>query len=551
MVTPNVRTGLQALVQNGFKPLQGARVGAIVNPTAVDANFTHLADLLHRAPGVTLACLFGPEHGVRGDAQDMIGVGDEIDPRTGVVVHSLYGETFESLKPTPEQLADLDVVVYDVQDVGSRYYTYAATLKYVMLAAHDQGKAVMVLDRPNPIGGVAIEGPTVAPGHESFISAHPLPIRHGMTVGELARLFQADLGLNRLDLRVIPCEGWDRRDHWPATGLPFVPPSPNMPTYETALVYPGGCLIEGTQLSEGRGTTRPFELWGAPWLDPEALAEAIRRHGLPGVAFRPCVFRPTFHKHAESVCRGVMPYATDPARFRPLETYARLLGEAALQHPDRFAWRTDPYEFVSQPIAIDLLFGSPRERLVIDRIARGELHPIHGWSDTLNAWRDDEAAFRVHRRPFLLYPEPETIPLLTVRRSDGSAVAFTFEDLLAFGDADQVNDVGALVPGRVGGAVKLAAVLMRAGVDPTHETRLILRASRDGFAKTVPTPALAQQGWIIHRRPDGHAPLPIELGGPLRLVVPAVASCDRSGSATDELDECVTVKGLDLIEVTN
>lgn len=402
--SPKVLTGLETLVRERFAPLQGRRVGAICNPTSVDHHMRHLADHLHQAADVELVALFGPEHGIRGEAQDMEGVGSATDPRTGVPVHSLYGSDVASLTPTADQLAGIDVLVFDVQDVGSRYYTFAATMLHAMKAAATLGIAFVVLDRPNPIGGEAVEGPTVRTGFESFVGAHPLPIRHGMTVGELAGLFRAELELD-LDLTVIPCSGWTRTQFWAETELPWVAPSPNMPTPTTALVYPGGCLVEGTNLSEGRGTTRPFELWGAPWLDPYALAEqtletlrACFRDG--GVSLRPCSFRPMFHKHAGTTCHGVQPHVRDPLTFAPVAVYTVLLALAYEQPSQRFAWRTEPYEFVREPIAMDLLFGSSRERERIEAGATGadfrQLFDVE--------WLREEAEFRERRAPFLLYP---------------------------------------------------------------------------------------------------------------------------------------------------
>lgn len=390
---PRVQTGLDALVAENFALLKGRRVGLIGNPTSVDRRLRHLADLLPKAPGVTLAALFGPEHGLRAEAQDMIGVEPIVDAKTGVPIHSLYGSDPASLTPSQAQLDGLDVLVFDVQDVGSRYYTFAATMLYAMRAAAEHGLAFVVLDRPNPIGGNRIEGPTIRPGFTSFVGAHPIPIRHGLTVGELAQLYREELSLD-LDLTVVPCRGWNRSMPWSETGLPWILPSPNMPTPDTALVYPGACLIEGTNLSEGRGTTRPFELWGAPWLDSDRLADPSPGDG---AYYRPCAFRPTFHKHAGQTCRGVQPHVFDPSRFFPVAVYTDWLSRARLQDVERFAWRTEPYEFVRDPIAIDLLFGSSRERTAIESGASTR--------EIVTAWIREEAAFAERRRPHLLYPE--------------------------------------------------------------------------------------------------------------------------------------------------
>jgi uncharacterized protein YbbC (DUF1343 family) len=392
--SPQVATGLDVLAAEAFRPLRGQRIGVIANPTSVDRRMRHIADLLNQAPGVTLAALFGPEHGVRADAQDMIGVGADRDARTGAIVHSLYGSDANSLKPTSEQLRGLDTLVFDIQDVGSRYYTFAATMLYAMQAAAAAALRFVVLDRPNPLGGEVVEGPMRRDGFESFVGAYSVPIRHGLTVGELARLECAELGLD-VELEVIPCEGWMRSMFSCDTGLNWVIPSPNMPTPDTALVYPGGCLIEGTNLSEGRGTTRPFELWGAPWIDPYALIDRVGE--VPGALLRPCAFRPTFHKHAGQLCFGVQPHVIDPRVFRSVSLYTRLLAAAREQSTDRFRWRTEPYEFVSEPIAIDLLYGSSRERLAIERWSE------EAGNSLLDAWVVEEAEFRERREPFLLY----------------------------------------------------------------------------------------------------------------------------------------------------
>jgi uncharacterized protein YbbC (DUF1343 family) len=369
-------------------------VGLVCNPTAVTRGLVHAADLLHAAPGLTLAALFGPEHGVRGDAQYMAAVGGEVDPRTGVPVHSLYGETAESLRPRPEALAGLDALVFDIQDVGTRYYTYQATMMLCMEAAAAARIAFVVLDRPNPIGGVAVEGPRLRPGFESFCGLHDLAVRHGMTVGELALLFQAERGID-VELELVPCEGWRRGMGFRETGLPWVFPSPNMPTPETALVYPGMCLLEGTNLSEGRGTTRPFELFGAPWLDGARLAIDLARERLPGVAFRPASFVPTWDKHAGVRCHGVELHVTDPERFRPFRTGLAAVAHARSQDPGRFGWRTEPYEFVADVPAFDLLCGSSRER---EGMEAGV--PV---ADLARAFAPEERAFARRRTPFLRY----------------------------------------------------------------------------------------------------------------------------------------------------
>ena len=390
-----VRTGLEVLRDQAFAPLRGLAVGLVTHPAAVDADLRPVSELLAEAPGVRLAALFGPEHGFQGDAQDLIGVGDSSDPLSGVRVHSLYGDTFDSLRPTENQLRGLDVLVIDLQDVGSRYYTFQATMLLCLEAAARQRLLVVVLDRPNPLGGEAVEGPALASGYESFVGLHPVATRHGLTIGELARLYQKERGLT-VELQVIPCEGWRRATDFGLTGLPWVLPSPNMPTLETAFVYPGQCLLEGTNLSEGRGTTRPFELCGAPGIDARRLARQLQGERWPGVTFRPAWFRPTFHKFAGQTCGGVQLHVHDRKEFRPVRTGLAVLAALRDLAGARFDWRREPYEFVADRPAIDLLFGSDRERR--------ELEAGQPAGEIMQAWEAEEEAFRIRRREFLLYP---------------------------------------------------------------------------------------------------------------------------------------------------
>jgi uncharacterized protein YbbC (DUF1343 family) len=361
----SVLTGLDVWVRNEFAPLQGKRVGAIVNPTSVDRHFRHLADLLKMAPGVSLQVLFGPEHGVRGAAQYMEVVEEQTDRRTGVPVRSLYGHTFDSLTPRPEWLEGLDALVFDIQDVGSRYYTYVYTMALAMKAAAQAKVEFYVLDRPNPIGGAHVEGNLVGPKFRSFVGLYALPNRHGMTAGEIARFLNAEEKFG-CALTVVPCEGWKRSSYWDETGLAFVPPSPNMPTPDTALVYPGMCLGEGTNVSEGRGTCRPFEQFGAPYLNAEDVVEALTRLDLPGVSFRPVVFTPTFDKHKGLSCGGAMMHVTDRQTFRPLLTGIAVFKTAYDLGGKHFQWRKDAYEFVEDIPAFDLLCGTDQVRRGIE-----------------------------------------------------------------------------------------------------------------------------------------------------------------------------------------
>lgn len=360
-----VRTGLERLLDDPRAWLGSARVGLVANPTAVNRGLDHAVDLLHRSPAVDLRCLFGPEHGLRGSAQDMAAVADYTDPATGLPVASLYGETLASLSPTPEQLARLDVLLFDVQDVGARYYTYGATLALCMRAAAASGVKVVVLDRPNPIGGAAVEGGGLDEGLENFCGLYPAPQRHGMTLGELARLYNETFGIG-CELDVAACEGWSRSAYYDQCGLPWVMPSPNMPTPDTALVYPGMCLLEGANLSEGRGTTRPFELFGAPFIDGPRLAEELRRHDLPGVVFRPCVIEPAFHKFRGQRCGALQLHVSDRNAFEPYRTGLAVLVAVRKLWPESFAWREEPYEFRADVPAIDLLTGRAAVRQAID-----------------------------------------------------------------------------------------------------------------------------------------------------------------------------------------
>jgi uncharacterized protein YbbC (DUF1343 family) len=389
-----VRSGLEVLCARGFAGLRGQRIGLVTHPAAIDSSYRHVIDLLAQAAGLRLTALFGPEHGLMGEAQDLIGVAGCDDPISGLRVHSLYGQSVESLRPTPEQLDGLDVLVVDIQDVGSRYYTFQATMLFCLEAAAQVGLRVVLLDRPNPLGGMAVEGPSIRPGFESFVGIHPVAIRHGMTIGELALLYKAERRID-VELEIIPCDGWRRHMDFAATGLPWVLPSPNMPTLDTAVVYPGQCLIEGTNLSEGRGTTRPFELCGAPWLCVAELVRRLQAAGLPGATFRPAWFRPTFQKFAGQNCGGAQIHVLDRTSFQPVQTSLEILAAMRALSAERFDWRREPYEFVTDRLAIDLLFGSDRERLALEA---GQLP-----AEISAPWLKEAEEFHERRAPFLLY----------------------------------------------------------------------------------------------------------------------------------------------------
>ena len=389
-----VVTGLEVLASDPA-PLRGRRFAVLANQAAVTADLVPAWAALAAAAGAPVR-LFAPEHGLWGVAQDMEAVGHAIEPALGVPIVSLYGSSAETLAPRHADLDDLDAVVVDLPDIGCRYYTFAATMAHTMAACERAGVEVIVCDRPDPINGEALAGGGVAPECRSFVSELQTPVRHGMTLGELALLLRAERHLD-LTLTVVPCRGWERGSWWDATGLPWVAPSPNMPSLLTATLYPGACLVEATNLSEGRGTTRPFQLVGAPWLDGDALQRRLAALALPGVAFRATRFRPAFQKHAGEVCGGIEWHVADRDAFRSLETGVILLHEVRALHPREFAWRSEAYEFVAAVPAIDLLTGSAHVREVVEgRLDLAEL--AAGWSRHC-------ADFRDRRREFLLYPE--------------------------------------------------------------------------------------------------------------------------------------------------
>jgi uncharacterized protein YbbC (DUF1343 family) len=372
--------------------LRGQRVGIVANPASIDHAFIHIVDRLTRDAGVTLAAIFGPQHGFHADVQDnMIETPHREDACRRVPIYSLYSETRE---PTPAMLDGLDVLVIDLQDVGTRVYTFVYTMANCLKGAARAGLPVIVVDRPNPIGGVGVEGPMLHPGFESFVGLFPIPLRHGMTIGELARLFNEAFGIGAA-LDVVPMDGWNRRAFWDQTGLPWVIPSPNMPTLDTAIVYPGQVLFEGTQLSEGRGTTRPFELVGAPWIDAARFGAALNAYALPGVHFRPAWFEPTFHKFAKETCGGCQVHVTDRETFRPVLAAAAMLREFHAASPGRFAWRQPPYEYEHDKMPIDILAGSSALR---EQVEAGEDPRAIAAS-----WDDEVAAFMKVRADYLLY----------------------------------------------------------------------------------------------------------------------------------------------------
>jgi len=359
----HVRLGVEKLLQDSLSRVQGARVGLVCNQASVDHNLRHVADLFYENPQVKLTTLFGPQHGIRGDVQDnMIETEHSLDRETGLPIHSLYSETRE---PTELMLKDVDVLIIDVPDIGCRIYTFAYTMANCMRAAKNFGKKVIVCDRPNPITGTRVEGNVLEAEQASFVGQFPIPTRHGLTMGELAQMFNGHFGID-CDLEVLKMDGW-QRDCWhDETDGPWVLPSPNIPTLDTATVFPGAVHFEGTQLSEGRGTTRPFELIGAPYIDAEDYARELNGIGLQGAFFRSCLFRPTFQKHAGQPCGGVQIHVTDRERFEPVIVGVAMVKTAVNMYPDDFRWKDPPYEYVYDRNPFDVIAGTTKLRRAIE-----------------------------------------------------------------------------------------------------------------------------------------------------------------------------------------
>jgi uncharacterized protein YbbC (DUF1343 family) len=388
----HVELGLETLLEARGDLLGDLRVGLICNQASVNHHFRHAADLFHEHQQINLRVLFGPQHGIRGDVQDnMIETGHAIDRATGLPVYSLYSETRE---PTEEMLNDVDVLVFDMQDVGCRIYTFVYTLANCMRSAVRFGKKVIVCDRPNPINGVGVSGNVLEPEFASFVGQYPLPTRHGMTVGELALMFNQHFNIG-CDLEVIPATGWRRELWFDDTDAPWVLPSPNMPTVESATVFPGTVHFEGTQMSEGRGTTRPFELIGAPYVEPEAYADELNALNFEGVYFRSCVFQPTFQKHAKVSCGGVQIHVTDRNLFEPVSVGIGMVKTAYDMYPDQFLWKEPPYEYVFDKNPFDVICGTDATRKAMESGI--------SLTDIIDIWQKPLNDFKVIREAFLLY----------------------------------------------------------------------------------------------------------------------------------------------------
>ena len=387
--------GLSVLFREQLGLIEGRSIGLITNQTGVDPQFRNNLTLFAEYPKVQLVALFSPEHGISGSVNAGIRIPSATGAGQQIPIHSLYGETRQ---PTPEMLAGIDALVYDIQDVGSRFYTYISTLLRSMSSAAANNVDFIVLDRPNPIRGDRVEGNQLQPAFQSFVGESTLTIRHSMTVGELAQFFKAETNLAsspKLDqdssqLDVVTMHGWCRSMWYDQTGLPWVPPSPNMPTVETATLYPGICLIEGTNLSEGRGTTKPFEWVGAPWIDSKRWAETLNNLDLPGTHFRPIHFTPTFSKYTDQLCHGVQVHVTDRDRFRPVEAALYLIATAQCDYPDQFEFQENSGRYF-----FDLLAGTDELRLRL----------MHGESPTeiVQSWEEEMEKFTERCRPHLLY----------------------------------------------------------------------------------------------------------------------------------------------------
>lgn len=396
-----VRTGLEILRDDNFKTLAGQRVGLMTNPSAIDRELNSAYRIFSTSHDVNLTALFAPEHGFMGASPDGEEITTSVDRHTGLPVYSLHGETFS---PTAEMLKAIDVLVCDIQDIGIRYYTYPWTVSHILEAAGEYGVRVVILDRPNPLGGVVIDGPQLESAQVSFVGRFPVPVRHGLTLGELAQMINTRWNSTPADLTVIPCVGWRREQLWPETGLPWVIPSPNMPHLSTLWQYPGACLIEGTQLSEGRGTALPFEITGAPWLDPVLLADRLNGSewaGGMGARFRPHTFQPFQSKWAGETCHGVQVYITDSARWHPIQVWLGLIITIRAMYPDHFGWLPiDPEAGIQH---FDRLIGAAWIRRQIEADVEADKPAGAILARIAAEWADDCHAFELERRPFLLY----------------------------------------------------------------------------------------------------------------------------------------------------
>jgi uncharacterized protein YbbC (DUF1343 family) len=386
------RLGVEVLLNEKIELIRGLRVGVVCNQASILPDFTHEADVFLKNTDCKLTTLFGPQHGIRGDVQDnMIETPHTVDRETGIPVYSLYSETRE---PTEEMLENIDAIVFDMQDVGCRIYTFIYTMANCMRAAKKYGKKVIVCDRPNPINGNAVEGNMLEAEFASFVGQFPMPTRHGMTCAELALMFNDHFGIG-CDLEVVKMDGWERNLWFEQTELPFVMPSPNIPTVDTCVIFPGTVHIEGTEVSEGRGTTKPFELIGAPYIDPVVYKQELDKLDLPGVEFRSTYFQPTFQKHARVTCGGVQIHITDREELLPVITGVAVMKAAFDLYPEHFLWKQTAYEYVFDKNPIDVVAGTDKLR---KQLENGE--SVEGIQAS---WKEGESAFKTLREEYLLY----------------------------------------------------------------------------------------------------------------------------------------------------
>ena len=387
-----VQTGLENFIASPPKWISGNRIGLLCNPASVDQNFCHAGELIHRRFPDQLKALYSPQHGFFSEKQDnMIESDDTIHPFLQIPVFSLYGKT---RIPDKKMLDLIDILIIDLQDIGTRVYTFIYTMSYCLEAAKKFGKKIVVLDRPNPVNGRMIEGNLLTPECASFVGRYPIPMRHGLTIGELSLLFNTDFNIG-CDLDVIPMQGWKRDMFFKDTGLPWIPPSPNMPSPVTAMVYPGQVLWEGTNVSEGRGVTLPFEIFGAPFFNTKRLLATIGGNVLPGIILRPVVFEPTFNKWSDSACDGFQLHITDPYEFKPYITTLKLLHAVISHHNDMFQWKRTPYEYEFEKLPIDLIIGDKKIRQRIESL--DDIYAIE------KSWLNDLGAFAETSRRFHLY----------------------------------------------------------------------------------------------------------------------------------------------------
>jgi uncharacterized protein YbbC (DUF1343 family) len=389
------QTGLDELVRNEMEILQKKKIGILCHQASVNCRYRHILELLqpfHKDKFLTIRTIFGPQHGLWGHTQDnMIEWEGDMDPVTGTRIFSLYGN---HRKPTTRMLQDIDLVLIDLMDVGARYYTFIWTMALMLETCSEMDIECIILDRPNPIDGISLEGSVLDPAYRSFVGMYPLPIRHGMTIGEIGMYLRHEFFPNGR-LRIIPLKHWNRHQQYDSTGLPWLMPSPNMPHPDTALVYPGMCLLEGTNISEGRGTTRPFEVFGTPWIDGWKLCDRLNKVKLPGVYFRPVQFLPTFQKYQDEICEGAFIHVLDKKNFRPVTTALTVLWDIRRTYPGNFAWKNPPYEYEYEKLPIDILLGNSwaREMLEQDRSP----------DEIVNRMQTEIGEFKPRRQKYLIY----------------------------------------------------------------------------------------------------------------------------------------------------